>query len=37
MAIPDAEMSAVIVLIYSPDGTNIFGSRGETFDATGSE
>jgi len=36
MAIPDVEIWAVLSLldgfIYSPDGTNVYGSRGREFE-----
>jgi len=36
MAIPDVEILAVrlfaIILIYSPDGTNVYGSSGGEFE-----
>jgi len=42
MAIPDMEILAVrfftiiMILIYSPDGTNVYGSRSEEFEGIGS-
>jgi len=35
-AIPDVVFAIDMVIIYSPDGTNIYGSRGVEFEQIGS-